>query len=84
MTYDSHFQCLVGPEVVAEATKVLETVAASVTDIELKLEAHDFGGIAIDKYGDPLPASTLVACQEADAILMGEHHHHTFLIHSHL
>ncbi|KAH8094838.1 3-isopropylmalate dehydrogenase [Cristinia sonorae] len=61
----------IGPEVVAEATKVLEVVAAASTDIELKLEAHDFGGCAIDKHGLPLPESTLKACQEADAILMG-------------
>ena len=62
----------VGPEVIAEATKVLEVVAAQSTDIELKLETHDFGGCAIDKHGIPLPDSTLKACQEADAILMGE------------
>ncbi|KAI0796960.1 3-isopropylmalate dehydrogenase [Abortiporus biennis] len=61
----------IGPEVVAEATRVLEVVSAASPDIELKLETHDFGGIAIDNHGEPLPESTLKACQSADAILMG-------------
>ncbi|KAI0082358.1 3-isopropylmalate dehydrogenase [Panus rudis PR-1116 ss-1] len=61
----------IGPEVVSQAIRVLEAVAASLKDVELKLEAHDFGGIAVDKYNNPLPETTLKACQEADAILMG-------------
>ena len=60
-----------GPEVVAEAVRVLEVISAASQDIELKLESHEFGGCAIDSTGEPLPASTLKACQEADAILMG-------------
>ena len=50
---------------------MLEVVATTAADVDLKLETHDFGGCAIDKTGEPLPASTLKACQEADAILMG-------------
>ncbi|PPQ66583.1 hypothetical protein CVT26_009483 [Gymnopilus dilepis] len=61
----------IGPEVVAEAVKVLEVVAEKSTDFKLKLETHPFGGYAIDTVGEPLPASTLKACQEADAILLG-------------
>ena len=64
--------CIEGPEVVAEASKVLEVISASSKDVELKLETHDFGGNAIDNHGVPLPDSTLKACQEADAILMGK------------
>lgn len=60
-----------GPEVVAEATKVLQIINSTSTDFELKLEEHQFGGAAIDAVGEPLPPSTLKACQEADAILMG-------------
>ena len=66
----SHIR-IVGPEVVTEAVKVLEAVSASLSDVELKLETHDFGGCSIDKHGIPLTDSTLQACQEADAILMG-------------
>ena len=62
---------IVGPEVVTQAVRVLEVVAAATTDVDLQLETYDFGGCAIDKTGEPLPASTLKACQEADAILMG-------------
>ncbi|KAI0775350.1 3-isopropylmalate dehydrogenase [Irpex lacteus] len=61
----------IGPEVVAEATRVLEVASAALTDVDLKLETHDFGGGAIDKYGEPLTEATLEACKSADAILMG-------------
>ncbi|KAI9447895.1 3-isopropylmalate dehydrogenase [Lactarius indigo] len=61
----------IGPEVVAEAVNVLKTVFAGSSDVELKLETHLFGGCAIDETGEALPASTLQACKEADAILMG-------------
>ncbi|KAJ7044624.1 3-isopropylmalate dehydrogenase [Mycena alexandri] len=61
----------IGPEVVAQAVRVLETISAALPDVDLKLESHEFGGCAIDSTGDPLPPSTLKACEEADAILMG-------------
>ncbi|KDQ64368.1 hypothetical protein JAAARDRAFT_166514 [Jaapia argillacea MUCL 33604] len=61
----------IGPEVVDQALRVLEVIASLSKDTVLKLERHDFGGIAIDNFGEPLPASTLEACQKADAILMG-------------
>jgi 3-isopropylmalate dehydrogenase len=69
----------VGPEVVSQAVRVLEAVSAATADVDLKLETHDFGGCAIDKTGEPLPSSTLKACQEADAILMGTSTEHIFL-----
>ncbi|KAF8351638.1 3-isopropylmalate dehydrogenase [Amanita rubescens] len=55
----------IGPEV------FLETVSKLCPDFDLKLESHLFGGNAIDAVGEALPASTLKACKEADAILMG-------------
>ncbi|KAF9054952.1 3-isopropylmalate dehydrogenase, partial [Hymenopellis radicata] len=61
----------IGPEVIAQATRVLEVVSAASSEFKLNLETHDFGGCAIDSTGEPLPAATLKACQEADAILMG-------------
>lgn len=67
-----------GPEVVAEAIKVLKLVSSASTEFDLKLESHLFGGCAIDATGEALPASTLKACQEADAILMGPNY--SFLI----
>ena len=62
---------MIGPEVIAEAVKVLELVAQKSPEFDLTLESHEFGGCAIDSTGEPLPPSTLKACQEADAILMG-------------
>jgi 3-isopropylmalate dehydrogenase len=56
----------IGPEVAAEAVRVLEALA-----LEIEVESHLFGGAAIDAYGDPLPASTLAACRSADAVLLG-------------
>ncbi|HSY47161.1 MAG TPA: 3-isopropylmalate dehydrogenase [Steroidobacteraceae bacterium] len=60
----------IGPEVTAQAVRCLEAVA--------QLFAHDialtplpFGGAAIDSHADPLPAATLAACLEADAVLLG-------------
>jgi isocitrate/isopropylmalate dehydrogenase len=50
---------------------VLETLS-SLTDLKLNLASHDFGGIAIDNHGVPLPDSTLEACKSADAILLGK------------
>lgn len=63
---------ITGPEVIAQATRVLEAISEASIDFDLKLESHEFGGCAIDSTGEPLPASTLKACQEANAILMGE------------
>jgi 3-isopropylmalate dehydrogenase len=57
--------------VVAEAVKVLEAIFVGSPEVELKLETHLFGGCAIDELGEALPATTLQACKEADAILMG-------------
>ncbi|EKM79848.1 hypothetical protein AGABI1DRAFT_113114, partial [Agaricus bisporus var. burnettii JB137-S8] len=61
----------IGPEVVAEAIKVLEAVNSLTNDFKLVLDPQLFGGCAIDSVGEPLPEKTLKACQEADAILMG-------------
>jgi 3-isopropylmalate dehydrogenase len=60
----------VGPEVVAEARKVLEAVAGK-KGHELSFENQLIGGIAIDETGDPLPEATLNACKGADAVLLG-------------
>src|SRR6186713_2738516 len=38
---------------------------------DFAFEEHDFGGVAIDRHGTPLPDSTLAACQSADAVLLG-------------
>jgi 3-isopropylmalate dehydrogenase len=60
----------VGPEVVAETQKVLEVVARKAGH-EFAFETHLMGGCAIDATGEPLPESTLAACKQADAVLLG-------------
>ncbi len=60
----------IGPEVMAEAIKVLDKVQ-SVFGIQFNYSHHDVGGIAIDNHGCPLPASTLAGCEAADAVLFG-------------
>ncbi|HWP30115.1 MAG TPA: 3-isopropylmalate dehydrogenase [Fimbriimonadales bacterium] len=56
----------IGPEVVAEAVKVLEKVS---NDIEF--EEGLVGGTAYDATGHPLPEATLQLCKKADAVLLG-------------
>lgn len=60
----------IGPEVMAQANKVLDAIADK-HGIIFEREQHDVGGIAIDNHGTPLPESTLHACENADAILFG-------------
>jgi 3-isopropylmalate dehydrogenase len=60
----------IGPEVTAEAVRVLDAVAQRFG--HAWEYAHvPFGGVAIDAHGDGLPPATLAACLAADAILMG-------------
>lgn len=60
----------VGPEVADVARRVM-LKAASLAGVSLDFREHDFGGIAIDRHGDPFPAATKKACLEADAVLLG-------------
>ncbi|MCA9947006.1 MAG: 3-isopropylmalate dehydrogenase, partial [Anaerolineales bacterium] len=60
----------IGPEVVAEAEKVLAAISSKF--------GHTFttqtglaGGIAIDETGNPLPEETLGMCLEGSAVLLG-------------
>ncbi len=60
----------IGPEIVTEARKTLEALT-SLFDFEFVFSEYLIGGCAIDETGSPLPEETLVACQRADAILLG-------------
>jgi len=60
----------IGPEIVAEAVRVLDVVASK--------RGHSFtyterlmGGCSIDKYGSSLTDETLADCKSADAVLLG-------------
>ena len=60
----------IGPEIVEEAKKVLETVG--------KKFGHTFefqdvliGGISIDTYGEPLTKEAIETAKNSDAVLLG-------------
>lgn len=59
----------IGPEIVAEAVKVLEKLRTEGLDISLDYGL--VGGAAYDETGTPLPEATLTMAKEADAILLG-------------
>lgn len=60
----------IGPEVVAEARRVLEAAAAR-AGRGLAFDDGLIGGAAIDDTGEALPGDTLAACRRADAVLLG-------------
>ena len=59
----------IGPEITAVARQLLETVSER-HGFELSFEEQPIGGSAIDATGEPLPASTLEACRQSDAVLL--------------
>jgi len=59
----------IGPEIVAQAVKLLKALACD--GLRLELEEAPFGGAGVDAYGDPLPETTLKLARAADAVLCG-------------
>lgn len=60
----------IGPEVVEQAVYVLQTLASK-SGFKINTHYADVGGVAIDKYDNPLPQETLDVCKNADAVLLG-------------
>ncbi|NLT73355.1 MAG: 3-isopropylmalate dehydrogenase [Chloroflexi bacterium] len=60
----------IGPEVAAEAARVLEAVSSAYGHT-MTFETGLIGGIAIDETGSPLPQETVSLCRRSDAILFG-------------
>ena len=60
----------IGPEIVSSARRVLERVAEKFSHT-FRLKEALIGGAAIDATGHPLPAETIKAAHEADAVLLG-------------
>jgi 3-isopropylmalate dehydrogenase len=56
----------IGPEIVAEAVKVLHALG-----LKLEMETAPVGGAAYEAAGHPLPEATLKLARQADAILFG-------------
>ena len=60
----------IGPEVVREGLKILSAVAEKF-GFSFDLEEGTIGGAAIDKFGEPLPQSSLELAIKADAVVLG-------------
>ncbi len=60
----------IGPEIVTQAVKVLDGVA-ELCGHKFNYTEVDMGGIAIDKWGDPLPKEMLDKCLASDSVLLG-------------
>lgn len=61
----------VGPEVTAEALKVLSVISEVRPHVKFDFQHHLIGGAAIDATGNPLPDESLEAAKAADAVLLG-------------
>lgn len=59
----------IGPEIIAQAVKVLEALRRD--GLRLELEPAPFGGAGYEAHGDPLPEPTLKLARQADAVLCG-------------
>lgn len=60
----------IGPEIVAEAQKVLNTIGKKYGHNFSYVEV-DMGGVSIDKYGVPLTEEALKTAKASDAVLLG-------------
>jgi 3-isopropylmalate dehydrogenase len=60
----------IGPEVTAEAVRVLQSMA-ELGGYDFKFREELIGGVAIRAHGSPLPDSTLKAALDSDAVLLG-------------
>jgi len=60
----------IGPEVISQAICVLEKVADGFGH-DLELDEKEIGGVALTKFGNPLPDATIQSCLASQAVLLG-------------
>ncbi|KAJ5614613.1 Isopropylmalate dehydrogenase-like domain-containing protein [Penicillium herquei] len=60
-----------GPEVTAEAVKILRVLEKHRENVNFNLQDHLLGGASIDAHGTPLTDEALNAAKNADAVLLG-------------
>lgn len=60
----------IGPEIIAEAVKVLEALRSD-WGLDVMMESALIGGAAYEATGKPLPEEALALAQASDAILLG-------------
>ncbi len=61
----------IGPEVIAEAVRVLHALQDGMEGVSFSLDHHSAGAAEYLRSGNPLPPSTMEACRCADAVLLG-------------
>ena len=59
----------IGPEIVAEAAKVLERLRRD--GLAIEMQTAPIGGAGYDAAGEPLPPATLELARASDAVLLG-------------
>ena len=59
----------IGPEIVAQAVRVIEVLRGD--GLNLEMESGLMGGCAVDATGEPFPDATRRLVKDADAILLG-------------
>jgi 3-isopropylmalate dehydrogenase len=60
----------IGPDIVNEGIKVLNKIGKKFNHT-FNITEKDAGGIAIDKFGCPLPSDTVEAAKKSDSVLLG-------------
>src|ERR1700758_1424800 len=60
----------IGPEVTAQAARVLQQIATEFGH-ELHIQEKEIGGAALAKFGNPLPEGTVQSCLGSQAVLLG-------------
>jgi 3-isopropylmalate dehydrogenase len=60
----------IGPEVTAQAVRVLTEVASGFGH-NLQVEQKEIGGEALAEFGNPLPDATIQSCLASQAVLLG-------------
>src|SRR6476660_7875405 len=61
----------IGVDVTEEAIRVLQAVEKSLGAFTLDLKKYDGGAVCYKRTGHDLPPDSLVACCQADAVLLG-------------
>lgn len=59
----------IGPEISLEGEKLLNILEKQF-DYKFEIQKKDFGGVAVDKYGSPLPEDTINTCKKSDAVIL--------------
>jgi len=60
-----------GPEVTAEAKKILQAIESAKPDLKFHFQDHLLGGSSINAHGTAITDEALNAAKNADAILLG-------------